>query len=74
MEGSRTSGEGGRREELIPLDDYLEITELPFKMSREMMGETAFWGQNESSFKSAETMLRKSIPTQITDTLIEEGT
>ena len=73
MEGDRTSGEG-RREEIIPLDDYLRITELPFKMSLEMMGETAFWGQHESSFKSAETMLRKSVPTEITDTLIEEVT
>jgi hypothetical protein len=43
-------------------------------MSLEMMAETAFWGQHESSFKPAETMLRKSVPTQITDSLIEEAT
>jgi hypothetical protein len=73
-EGNRTSAEGGRREEIIPLDDYLKITNLPFKMSREMMAETAFWGQHESSFKSAEMMLRKSVPTRITDSLIEEVT
>jgi hypothetical protein len=39
-------------------------------MSPEMMAETAFWGAHESSFKSAERMLRKCVPTQITDDLI----
>jgi hypothetical protein len=40
----------------------------------EMMAETAFWGTHEGSFKSAEQMLRKCVPTQITDTLIREVT
>jgi hypothetical protein len=58
-EGERLRGEKRRREEIIPQDDYLMMRELPFKMSREMMAETAFWGQHESSFKQAEKMLRK---------------
>jgi hypothetical protein len=56
------------------LDEYLRIAGLPFKMSPEMMAETAFWGTHERSFKSAEQMLRKCIPTRITDTLIREVT
>jgi hypothetical protein len=63
-----------RNAEIIPLDDYLQIAGLPFKMSPEMMAETAFWGTHEGSFKSAEQMLRKCVPTQITDTLIREVT
>jgi hypothetical protein len=43
-------------------------------MSPEMMAETAFWGTHECSFKSAEEMIRRCVPTQITDTLIREVT
>jgi hypothetical protein len=63
-----------RHAEIIPLDEYLRISRLPFKMSPEMMAETAFFGAHESSFKSAERMLRKCVPTQITDDLIREVT
>jgi hypothetical protein len=72
VEGGGNTGEKERNAEIIPLDEYLRISEVPFKMSREMMAETAFCGQHESSFKSAEKMLRKCIPTEITDALIEE--
>jgi hypothetical protein len=37
-----------------PLDEYLQIAGLPFKMSPEMMAETAFFAVHESSFMSAE--------------------
>jgi len=63
-----------RNAEIIPLDEYLRIAGLPFKMSPEMMAETAFFGAHESSFKSAEGMIQRCIPTQITDTLIREVT
>jgi hypothetical protein len=63
-----------RNAEIIPFDEYLPITGLPFKMSPEMMAETAFGGTHECSFASAERMLRKCVPTQITDTLIREVT
>jgi hypothetical protein len=63
-----------RNREILPLDDYLQITGLPFKMSPEMMAETAFFGVHESSFASAEQMIRKYLPVQISDTLIREVT
>jgi hypothetical protein len=63
-----------RNAEIVPLDEYLQIAGLPFKMSPEMMAETAFWGTHECSFKSAEQLIRKCVPTQITDTLIREVT
>lgn len=42
-----------------PLDSVLEIDVLPFKMTRRMMVETAFWGQNQTSFKAAEQIIEK---------------
>lgn len=35
---------------IIPLDEYLGIDKLPFKVSLKMMMEIAFWGQNQPSF------------------------
>ena len=44
---------------VIPLDGLLRISDLPFKMTREMMCEVAFWGQNQSSYKSASEVIAK---------------
>jgi hypothetical protein len=44
---------------IAPLDMLLKIDKLPFKMTREMMCEVAFWGQNQASFKSASSILKK---------------
>jgi hypothetical protein len=63
-----------RNREILPLDDYLQITGLPFKMSPEMMAETAFFGVHESSFASAEQMMRKYLPCRISDSLIRQVT
>jgi hypothetical protein len=54
-----TEGAAQRSREILPLDEYLQIAGLPFKMSPEMMAETAFFGVHESSFASAEQMMRK---------------
>jgi hypothetical protein len=63
-----------RNREILPLDDYLPITGLPFKMSPEMMAKTAFFGVHESSFASAEQMMRKYLPARISGSLIREVT
>jgi DNA-directed RNA polymerase subunit F len=44
---------------VVPMDIALEIDSLPFKMTRAMMCEVAFWAQNQPSYKSAETILKK---------------
>jgi hypothetical protein len=59
-----------RNREILPLDGCLQITGLPFKMSPEMMAEMAFFGVHESSFASAGQMMRKYLPTRISDSLI----
>jgi hypothetical protein len=45
-----TDGRAERSREIPPLDEYLQIAGLPFKMSPEMMADTAFFGVHESSF------------------------
>ena len=44
---------------IAPLDEVLRICDLPFKMTREMMCEVAFWGQNQSSYKMASSIIEK---------------
>jgi hypothetical protein len=74
VQGDDSGGRGQRNREILPLDDYLQITGLPFKMSPEMMAETAFFGVHESSFASAEQMIRKYLPAQISGNLIRDVT
>lgn len=45
--------------EIIPFDEFLNISNLPFKISKEMMIEMAFCGQNQSSFNDAKMLLEK---------------
>lgn len=42
------------------MDIMLGIDVLPFKMTREMMCEVAFWAQNQASFKAAEEIIHKT--------------
>ena len=44
---------------IVPLDEYLGIDKLPFKVSIRAMIEIAFWGQNQSSFKRAKEIIRR---------------
>jgi hypothetical protein len=75
LKATRERGaEGERVHETVPLDEYLGIAGLPFKMTKQMMDETAFWGQNQLSFRMAEEILRKLYGTGITDEHIREVT
>ena len=48
-------------ESIIPKDEYIEISELPFKMTKAMMAEASFYAQNQASFKSASEMIERSM-------------
>ena len=50
---------GLKSKSIIPLDEYLCIDKLPFKVSIKAMIEIAFWGQNQSSFQNACKMIKK---------------
>jgi hypothetical protein len=59
---------------IAPLDIVLRIDDLPYKMTREMMCEVAFWGQNQSSFKSAALILKKVHGIEISDETVRSIT
>ena len=44
---------------IVPLDEYLGIDKLPFKVSIRAMIEIAFWGQNQPSFKRAKEIIKR---------------
>ena len=46
--------------QVVPIDIKLGIDVLPFKMTREMMCEVAFWAQNQASFKAAAEIIKKT--------------
>lgn len=45
---------------IVPKDEYLKITCLPFKITKEMMVELAFYAQNQVSFEDAKYMIEKT--------------
>jgi hypothetical protein len=63
-----------RRETVAPVDEYLGIDKLPFKMTPQMMGLTAYWGQNQSSFKMAHEVMNGRLGYTISDDLIRKVT
>ena len=45
---------------VVPKDEYLKILDLPFKITKSMMVEFAFYAQNQVSFEQAKHMLEKT--------------
>jgi hypothetical protein len=62
------------REPIMVLDEYLNIGGLPFKMSEGMMAETAFWGQSQGSYETAEKMMREKRGYEISRETIRQVT
>lgn len=52
---------------IVPLDCYLGIDQLPFKISVPMMLRTAFWAQNQGSYQRAEDILKDECGVFIND-------
>ena len=59
-----------------PLDERLSLTNLPYKMTKGLMLEAAYYGQNQSSFTDASEMLKRALHMDInkeTMRMITEG-
>jgi hypothetical protein len=56
------------------LDEILGLTELPYKMTRELMLETAFYGQNQSSFTDASAIIKRTMGLEINKETVREIT
>jgi len=52
---------------IAPLDSFLGIAGLPFKMSVEMMLECAFWAQDQASFQRAEEKILRTMGLSVND-------
>lgn len=59
---------------VIPLDEYLKINKLPFKMTPELMVSVAMWGQSQSSYQEAEEAILRAHQIQINDDTIRAVT
>lgn len=55
---------------VVPLDCYLGLSKLPFKMTVDLMLEVAYWAQNESSYQAAEEAVWKATGLFINDDTI----
>jgi hypothetical protein len=59
---------------VVPLDDYLNITNLPFKMTPEVMINVAIWAQSQCSYQEAEDAMFRAHQLRISDDTIREVT
>ena len=57
-----------------PLDELLGLIELPYKMTRELMVEVAYYGQNQNSFSDASAMLERALHMEINKETVREVT
>ena len=44
-----------------PLDERLSLTNLPYKMTKGLMLEASYYGQNQSSFADASEMFKRAL-------------
>lgn len=52
---------------VVPMDQYLGLTWLPFKMTVATMLEVVYWAQNQCSYQAAEDALLKTLGLKIND-------
>ena len=57
-----------------PLDKDLGLTELPHKLTKGLMLETAYYGQNQSSFTDASEMLKRALHMDVNKETVREVT
>jgi hypothetical protein len=58
----------------IPLDELLEIQELPNRMTKRCMIDVAYYGQNQSSFKAASELIKKAMGIDVSQETAREVT
>jgi hypothetical protein len=59
---------------VVPLDDYLCVTGLPFKMTPEMMLNVAYWAQNQDSYQEAEDSILRAYDIKVNDDTVRQVT
>ena len=59
---------------VVPIDDYLRLTDLPFKMTPEVMLNAAYWAQSQGSYQEAEDAIVRAYGYKINDDTIRKVT
>ena len=57
---------------VIPLDDYLRLSGLPFKMTPNLMLNTAYWAQNQGSYQEAEDAILRANGVKVNDDTVRQ--
>jgi hypothetical protein len=74
----KTSADAKRLDELeglsavVPMDDYLRLARLPFKMTPEVMLNVAYWAQSQGSYQEAEDAIIRAYGYRINDDTIRQ--
>ena len=58
---------------IAPLDCFLGIDKLPFKMTVAAMLECAYWAQDQASFQRAEEKIKRTLHISIDDDTIRKA-
>ena len=59
---------------VVPLDDYLCVSGLPFKMTPEMMLNVAYWAQSQNSYQEAEDSIMRAYGIKVNDDTVRQVT
>jgi len=59
---------------VVPLDDFLKLTGLPFKLTPKLMLNTAFWAQNQGSYQEAEEAILRAYGVKVNDDTVRKVT
>jgi hypothetical protein len=57
---------------IVPLDSYLGLAGLPFKITPRFMLEIAFWAQNQGSYQRAEEVIAKVMGITVNDDTVRQ--
>ena len=58
----------------VPLDEKLDLTELQHKMTKELMLEVSYYGQNQSSFADVAAMMKRTMGIETNKETVREIT
>jgi hypothetical protein len=56
---------------VIPFDEYVEISELPYKVTKQMMLKISYYGQNQASFESTSKLFKEEFDIDICGKRVE---
>lgn len=59
---------------IVPLDDFLKLTGLPFKLTPNLMLNTAYWAQNQGSYQEAEEAILRAYGVKVNDDTVRKVT